>query len=295
MPHHTRLQRTKPSPSSASLNTHTQNRGGLPQSPTAGTFSQDEIIHLQRTIGNVATQRLIAGESVGGTAQAHIEPILQRTPLGEKVRKTRLMRQVSSRPISMRTPQVIQRENFLHRWRRIIGRWINKKKLPTNTYRWDTRAADVIAQVGFQSWKSDGTISIEEHVNNAFMSGAKKGQMAKKESQWVSTGGYGMLKKLDPTFAQQVLNTHLYRIDTSAAKTAGNFNDANDHFDKIGQARPYASQREWIKEGGVPGASITHWMTGKTFLDQYDFTTGAPDEGALTGWQAMPVADVEEI
>jgi hypothetical protein len=96
-----------------------------------------------------------------------------------------------------------------------------------------------------------------------------------------------MLKKLDATFAQQVLNTNLYKIDTSIAVATGHFRDANDTFDKAGIDRPFATQREWIKEGGVPANAIIEYMTGKTFFNQYDLIKGAPDEGALTGWQTF--------
>jgi hypothetical protein len=233
-----------------------------------------QAMHLQRTIGNAALNQILNSPSSA--------PRLQRST--QKIASGNRHVRISV----YTSPSAIQRENFTHRWRRIIGRWLNGKTLPTNTYRWDTRAPDVIAQSGFQPWNPAGNIQLDEHVNNAFASGAKQGQAAKMESQWVSTGAYGMLKKLDPTFAQQVLNTNLYKIDTQVAKTTGSFSDANDHFDRLGKKRPYASQREWIKLGGIPGQAVVAWMTGKTFLDQYDFTTGAPDEGALTGWQQMP-------
>lgn len=93
-----------------------------------------------------------------------------------------------------------------------------------------------------------------------------------------------MLKRLDPTFAQQVLNTNLYRIDTKIACLTGNFIDVNDIFDRAGMLRPYATQREWLKEGGIPGQAIVAYMTGKTFMDQYDFKNGAPHEDLLKGW-----------
>ena len=182
----------------------------------------------------------------------------------------------------------IQRDTVFHKARRIVGRWINNKQLPVNTYRWDTRLPAKIANSGFQPWNANGNIRLEEHVNNAFASGEQQGQQAKYESQWVSTGAYGMLKKLDPTFAQQVLNTYLYKIDTTTAKTTGEFSDANDYFDKINKDRPYASQREWIKLGGIPPEAVVKWMRGKDFVEQYDIDTGAPNENELTGWKAMP-------
>ena len=97
-----------------------------------------------------------------------------------------------------------------------------------------------------------------------------------------------MLKKLDPTFAQQVLNTNLYKIDTSKAKITGKFSDVNDHFDKINKDRPYASQREWAKLGGIPPKAVVSWMDCKTFINQFDLKNGAPDESKLTGWKPMP-------
>lgn len=174
--------------------------------------------------------------------------------------------------------------DWFKRTRRIMGRVIIKKELPEYTYRFDTRAPNVIRTLGFQPWATVGTISVIEHVKNSYAGGARNGQQTKYDSQWVSTGAYGLVKKLDPTFAQQVLNTNLYRIETELALATGNFFDANDTFDRAGINRPYATQREWIKVGGVPQNSITHCMTGRVFFDQYDFSTGAPEEDLLTGW-----------
>lgn len=192
----------------------------------------------------------------------------------------------------MRLHPALQRTlgESLDRVKRQVGRWLKGKKLPPNTYRWDDRTPDKIAQTGFQPWKDTGTLTLDEHVNNAFASGAKQGQLAKYESQWVSTGGYGMLKKLDPVFAQKVMNTHLYRIDTSTASQTGKFADANAHFDKIGKNRPYASQREWTKLGGIPPQAVDKYMDGMDFINQYDMTKGAPDESQLTNWKDMPAA-----
>lgn len=216
------------------------------------------LIGLQHQIGNRAVARLM--ESSSSSVGAAPEGMIAQRTLGETLERTK----------------------------RQIGRWWNKKKLPPNTYRWDDRKPDVIAGTGFQPWKGDGTLTLDEHVNNAFASGAKAGQLSKYESQWVSTGAYGMLKKLDPTFAQKVMDTHLYKVDTALASATGKFADANAHFDKIGKNRPYASQREWTKLGGVPAQAITEYMDGKDFINQYDMVTGAPAEDQLTNWKPMP-------
>jgi hypothetical protein len=282
-------------------------------------LNPSQILHLQRTIGNAAVQRLLNNgasvqrmerddrtseyeilddteaieaplffrQSVPATHDA-TPNALQRTANGDSKASKRHTVRLNSKY------RMVQRENFAHRWRRRIGRWLQNKQLPTNTYRWDTRAPNIIARDGFQPWKADGDIKLEEHVNNAFSEGVRQGEATKHESQWVSTGAYGMLKKLDPTFAQQVLDTNLYKIDTAAASETGDFTDANDHFDTIGQERPYASQREWIKQGGIPAQAIVGFMTGQAFMEQYDIETGAPDEAALNGWQNMPApADAE--
>ena len=190
--------------------------------------------------------------------------------------------------ISITSPhkQGIQRNKYAEkagRAKRIVARFFTKT-LPRNTYRWDTRDPNTIAQEGFQPRNPGGNIRLDEHVNNVL----NNGEVAKYQSQWVSTGAYGMLKKLDPTFAQQVLNTNLYKIDTTIAKRTGNFHDANDFFDKKGKKRPYASQREWAKLGGVPAAAIVKWMPGEDFFNQYSLENGAPDENALANWQDMP-------
>lgn len=178
--------------------------------------------------------------------------------------------------------------NWLSRNRRILGRIIQRKHLPTYVYRWDTRAPATIRATGFQPWNGGGTITLIEHVTGAFAAGhAQAGQSSKQSSQWVSAGAYGMLKRIDPTFAQQILNTNLYRIDTATAVTTGNFLDVNDAFDRAGIDRPYATQREWLKQGGIDQAAVTDTMPGTTFFNQYDMTNGAPDEANLTGWTAF--------
>lgn len=173
----------------------------------------------------------------------------------------------------------------VNRKRRILGRIINKKELPAFVYRFDTRPPATIRQIGFQPWNGAGGISMMEHVNNAYAAGPNAGQQTKHDSQFVSTGAYGILKHIDPTFAQQVLQTNLYKIDTTIALQTGMFYDANDVFDRAGKNRPYATQREWIKEGGIDQSAITHTMTGATFAAQLTVPGGvAPDENALTGW-----------
>ena len=174
------------------------------------------------------------------------------------------------------------------RQRRIIGRVINSKELPAHTYRWDTRTPATIRATGFQPWNGPGNVSLMEHVNNAYALGhAQAGQQAKYDSQWVSTGAYGMLKRLDPTFAQQALGSNLYKIDTATALTTGNFMDANDHFDKAGFDRPYSTQREWIKNGGIDQVAVIEYMNGQTYVNQLNAHFVAPDEHLLAGWQVF--------
>ena len=180
----------------------------------------------------------------------------------------------------------------LARRKRIVSRIILRKHLPEFTYRWDARTPKQISSSGFMPWAQDGKLSLIEHVTSAFAVGHEmEGQLAKKYSQWVSTGAYGMIKKLDPTFAQQVLNTNLYMIRTKSALITGDFYDANDHFDRHGIARPYATQREWVKLGGVPAGAVIKCMTGKEYMSQYDFVTGAPPEDKLTGWEWLPARE----
>ncbi len=127
------------------------------------------------------------------------------------------------------------------------------------------------------------------HVNNAYgVNHPRAGQQTKHDSQWVSTGAYDMVKTLDPTFAQQVFDTHLYKIDTTAALATGGFHDVNDAFDKAAIDRPYSTQREWLKVGGIPQNAVTEYMAGRDFMNQYDIANNrAPDESSLTGWLAF--------
>lgn len=128
-----------------------------------------------------------------------------------------------------------------------------------------------------------------EHVNNSYSTGhAQAGQQTKYDSQFVSTGAYGILKNIDPTFAQQVMNTNLYKIDTAVALLTGAFYDANDVFDRAGVNRPYATQREWIKAGGIDQLAVIETMTGATYAGQLQMPGGvAPDENQLQGWAAF--------
>lgn len=124
-----------------------------------------------------------------------------------------------------------------------------------------------------------------EHVNNAYAPNhLQAGQQTKYDSQWVSTGAYGLIKNIDPTFAQQVLNTNLYKIDSARALATGNFYDANDFYDRAGVDRPYSTQREWIKDGGVDQQAVLEYMDGPTYAQQLNNGV-APDENALAGWQ----------
>lgn len=176
----------------------------------------------------------------------------------------------------------------VNRKRRIIGRIINKKQLPAYVYRFDDRAPATIRATGFQPWNGGGTITVIEHVNNAYgLAHPNAGQQTKHDSQYVSCGGYGILKRIDPTFAQKLMVTHVYKIDTAVASQTGMFYDANDIFDKAGINRPYATQREWLKDGGIDQAAVVFTMTGMTFFNQLNANNIAPDEGQLAGWAAF--------
>jgi len=177
----------------------------------------------------------------------------------------------------------------VNRRRRIIGRIINRKELPDYTYRFDERAPATIRATGFQPWNGGGGITVVEHVKNCYGVGhAQAGQATKMDSQWVSTSSYGMLKKLDPVLAQKIPGgINLYRIDTAIALHTGNFVDANDYFDREGIDRPYATQREWVKLGGIDQAAVIDYMDGLTYFNQLNAQDEAPDENALVGWQVF--------
>ncbi|WP_158997008.1 scabin-related ADP-ribosyltransferase [Pigmentibacter ruber] len=181
-------------------------------------------------------------------------------------------------------------ESF-QRMRRIVGRIVNRKTLPQFLYRWDQRPPNIIRSEGFKPWNENGTVELIEHVTGSYSNDprnlGKQGSLVKYNSQWVSTGAYGMVKNIDPVFAQQVLNTHLYKIDTSIASLSGPFYDVNDHFDRAGINRPYATQREWAKLGSIPANAVVSYMTGKDYFEQYDLKIGAPEERLLKNWQTL--------
>ncbi|PVZ71539.1 scabin-related ADP-ribosyltransferase [Pelagibaculum spongiae] len=177
---------------------------------------------------------------------------------------------------------------FISRKKRIIARVIQRKHLPEYTYRWDKRLPEVISSEGFFPWNIEGNVTLVEHVKNSYgFNHPRARQITQHDSQWVSTGTYGMLKKIDPTFAQQIFNSYLYRVNTQQALVTGPFQDVNSHFDKSGLHRPYATQREWAKLGGILASAIIEYMPGRVFYDQYNIVKGAPDENELTGWQSM--------
>ncbi|WP_157647394.1 hypothetical protein [Burkholderia ubonensis] len=174
----------------------------------------------------------------------------------------------------------------LSRKRRIAARILSLKELPIYVYRWDRRPPIVVRCQGFQPWNAEGDVTLIEHVRNSYGANREKaGLQVKEDSQWVSTGAYGMLKRLDPVFAQQVLNTNLYKIDTSIALKTGHFVDVNDYFDRVNLHRPYATQREWCKLGGINPDAVIEYMAGRDFYNQLNEHLIPPDEDRLSGWK----------
>ncbi|MEH1942721.1 MAG: hypothetical protein V7L01_21230 [Nostoc sp.] len=175
---------------------------------------------------------------------------------------------------------------------RIWKRNLDGKRLPATVYRIDARNPNQISQTGFQPHKDNGNISIKEHVNNALDQVLANGDTtAKYQSQFVSTAAYGGLK--DTILLHVATGKYLYKISTSAINLANaSFTDVNDYFDRIGQPRPFPKQREWIKQGGIPGAAIRQYMDAETFYKQkVNIVNGQlvlPDENSISGWQDMP-------
>ncbi|WP_186646201.1 hypothetical protein [Fluviispira vulneris] len=180
----------------------------------------------------------------------------------------------------------------IQRQKRILGRIMSGKSLPQFLYRWDQRPPSVICREGFKPWNEDGTIKLIEHVTGCYSSNKIQDAKSppkgvKHDSQWVSTGSYGMVKTIDPLFAQQILDSNLYKIDTNIAVRSGPFYDVNDHFDKAGINRPYPKQREWAKLGSISISAVIAYMTGEDFIIQYCFSSGAPNEGVLKNWKTL--------
>ncbi len=173
---------------------------------------------------------------------------------------------------------------------RIWKRMLDQKQLPENVYRIDARDPNTIRQTGFQPHKDNGNISIKEHVTGALDRALANGNtLAKYESQYVSTSAYEGLK--DAVLAQISTGKYLYKIDTTGIQAKTSFTDANDHFDRQGEPRPYPNQREWVKQGGIPGAAITHYMDARLFFTQevriVDGELILPAENSIQGWQPL--------
>ncbi|MGW4485854.1 DUF6531 domain-containing protein [Amycolatopsis sp. NPDC004368] len=181
------------------------------------------------------------------------------------------------------------------RLKRKLGRKINGKQTPEYVYRIDERPPQTIANDGFQPWKPDGSLKVEEHVNNAH---ADTGLAAKHDSQFVSTGDYRVLH--DPTLNGRPGDYQVYRIDPS--KAGGQFHDVNAHFDGIGVNRPYPEQREWLFEGekaadgsrpGIPADAVVGSVPLKSIQSHPDFKIGPGKVESIPGadkldWQPLP-------
>jgi len=208
----------------------------------------------------------------------------------------RLNRSVSTEALKITatpaTQFVVQRiPESVKRQLRIWKRQIDKKSLPNKVYRIDARDANTIKDQGFQPWKATGNISIKEHVTGALDQALADGStLAKYQSQFVSTAAYHGLA--DAVLAQVSHGKYLYKIDTTyAGLNPADFNDVNDYFDKRGIPRPYPKQREWLNQGGIPGAAVTHYMGAQDFFLQANVVGGKlvlPNEGNIAGWQSMP-------
>jgi hypothetical protein len=191
------------------------------------------------------------------------------------------------------------------RAQRRIARKITRKKLPEYVYRWDTRPPATIRIDGFRPNSENypglhvalGNVTLFDHVRNSWSDPAMwvpnetgRSVLPKSVTQWVSTGSYGMLNPLDPTFAHQARNSFLYKIRTSDAQLQNGpqeFYDVNDEFDRVGLARPYPTQREWIKLAGIPARAVVSYMPGAMFVDLWARNQLPDDETKLGGWTAL--------
>jgi hypothetical protein len=116
-------------------------------------------------------------------------------------------------------------------------------------------------------------------VKNAY----DDGKLSKHDSQWVSTMDYRAVKNIDPTFAQKLFDTYLYKIDVSLAQATGAFINANQAFRDKNLKSPYEGQAEFAKLGGIPRNAIVGSLTGKEFYKQTDqkMPPTAPNENGL--------------
>lgn len=146
----------------------------------------------------------------------------------------------------------------LARAQRILARLLTKHT-PNTVYRLDGRDVKTVREQGFSlrnTARPEG-ISLVEHVTNSLNVPDKNGgRLARDYTNWVSTGS-GRLAE-DPVIMQGGMGKRLYRIRTDGI--AAQLHDANDHFDRVGRARPYAKQREWTHKGAIPPEAVTGWV-----------------------------------
>jgi hypothetical protein len=240
-----------------------------------------EVKQLQRTLGNRAAQSLLKQST-------------QRKEVGAVQVSSKTGSPVIQRAGS-KTPSWI--EGFKRKMR-ILKRILDKKSLPPKVYRLDARPPEKISYEGFQPWKPEGQISIEEHVNNVLKNSG--GKLAKYDSQFVSTAGYKGLA--DATLAQICGGKFIYKVDTKfAGMDKSNSADVNDYFDRLGQRRPYSTQREWIKSGGIPGAAIEEYLpAGDFYKNQVKYKTKPlrlqlPKESDIKGWRPLPRINLLQV
>jgi len=182
--------------------------------------------------------------------------------------------------------------NNLSRTKRKWGRKVNDKTTPQFVYRVDNRPPGEIGQHGFQPHDPNGTISVDEHVNNV-LNRPGPPQVARPESQYVSTGDYAMFQDGVIGSISTRPGATVYKIDTSAIHNG--FTDVNAHFDNLGVNRPYPFQREYAYAGRIPPSAIVGHAPAMDVYTHPDFrpdsqnthNTQLPDPDSLN-WQQMP-------
>jgi hypothetical protein len=262
---------------------------------STGTHNWEISSGLEQSIQNARGGRQAPDDGTRRPMQRHFADF-SGVHVHTDSQSDRLNRSVSTEALKITatpaTQFVVQRiPESVKRQLRIWKRQIDKKSLPNKVYRIDARDANTIKAQGFQPWKATGNISIKEHVTGALDQALADGStLAKYQSQFVSTAAYHGLA--DAVLAQVSQGKYLYKIDTTyAGLNPADFNDVNDYFDKRGIPRPYPKQREWLKQGGIPGAAVTHYMGAQGFFLQANVVGEKlvlPNEGNIAGWQSMP-------
>jgi RHS repeat-associated protein len=175
------------------------------------------------------------------------------------------------------------KKEFKKTW---VGKQFRKAQAyfkPKHVYRGTSRTPDSVASIGMHPANAAAHTALEEYV-----------QRNDHNSQYVSTSSdfsQSLVFAAKADSDARNLNPHappsgfVYKIATS--RVGGeNPVDVNAHFDRIGMANPYRSQKEWAYNRALPAQSVVGYIHSREFVQAPDGSF--PDN--LQPWKPLPPA-----